>query len=95
MTLAEPIVDFKTGEIIVDSGVRIDREVMARLEALKIKEVWVQTESGPVKVVGNGLVDTEVKNITPEDMVATINYFSVCLKTLVQPMISITWATGD
>jgi DNA-directed RNA polymerase subunit beta len=75
MTLAEPIVDFKTGEIIVDSGVRIDREVMARLEALKIKEVWVQTESGPVKVVGNGLVDTEVKNITPEDMVATINYF--------------------
>ena len=37
MTLAEPIVDFKTGEIIVDSGVRIDREVMARLEALKIK----------------------------------------------------------
>lgn len=49
MTLAEPIVDFKTGEIIVDSGIRIDREVMARLEALKIKEVWVQTESGPVK----------------------------------------------
>ena len=35
----------------------------------------MQTESGPVKVVGNGLVDTEVKNITPEDMVATINYF--------------------
>ncbi|MDD4693328.1 MAG: DNA-directed RNA polymerase subunit beta [Firmicutes bacterium] len=75
MTLAEPVVDTQTGEIIAEKDSRIDREVMKKLESIKTKEVWIQTENGPVKVLGNGFVDQEVKNITSEDMLATISYF--------------------
>ncbi|HHY19095.1 MAG TPA: DNA-directed RNA polymerase subunit beta [Firmicutes bacterium] len=75
MILAEPVADPSTGEILADAGQKVDRVVMLKLEQAKVKSVWIQTEQGPVKVVGNGLVDQDVKNLTPDDMVATISYF--------------------
>ncbi len=75
MTLAERVVDPETGEILADQNQKVDRQVMQLLEKMKIKEVWIQTESGLAKVVGNGGIDPEVKHIRAEDMVATISYF--------------------
>lgn len=75
MTLAERAVDPETGEILGDQNQKVDRQVMKQLEKAKTKEVWIQTESGPVKVVGNGGIDPEIKHIRAEDMVATVSYF--------------------
>ncbi len=75
MTLVERVVDPETGEILGDQNQKVDRQVMKQLEKARIKEVWIQTESGPVKVVGNGGIDPEIKHIRAEDMVATVSYF--------------------
>lgn len=75
LILAEPVIDPATGEILADANSKIDRDVMQRLEKAKVKEAWIQTEQGPVKVVGNGSVDLDIKYIVADDMIATVSYF--------------------
>ncbi|MGI6082605.1 MAG: DNA-directed RNA polymerase subunit beta [Limnochordia bacterium] len=77
--VVEPIVDFNTGEVLVEAGERINRRQAEQIEQAGISSVVVEGRDGvPVKVIGNGTPDMDVKTIVPEDIVATINYI-VCL----------------
>ena len=61
LTLAAPAVNPLTGEIVVDAGAEITREVAALIEDNLVNEVIVTTESGKeVKVFGNNTVRPEL-----------------------------------
>jgi len=75
----EPIVNLDTGEVLVEAGERINRRQAEQIERAGIWSVVIEGRDGvPVKVIGNGSPDKDVKTIVPEDIVATINYI-VCL----------------
>ena len=70
-TLAEPVVNPLTGEILADAGEVVSREKAAEIEAAGVKEAYLTvvdadgTES-TVKVISNGMVD--IRNFIPADV---------------------------
>jgi len=60
-TLAEPVVNALTGEIVADAGTFINREVANAIEDSLVNEVYVKSEAGAtVKVFSNGTVRPEL-----------------------------------
>lgn len=71
----EPIVAPETGEILAEAGQRIDRRLAARIEEAGVIEAVVEGRDGaPIKVIGNGNPENDVKTIQPADIISTINY---------------------
>ncbi|MDD4378166.1 MAG: DNA-directed RNA polymerase subunit beta, partial [Eubacteriales bacterium] len=54
---AEDIVDIETGEILIEAGNRIDREMAKKIQNSGLNEAFLEVEGKKVKVVGNGTVD--------------------------------------
>ena len=71
----EPVVDPESGEILAEAGTRIDRRLAQRIEEAGVQSVVIEgREKAPLLVVSNGQPDDEVKTLTRDDIVATINY---------------------
>ena len=49
----EPVICERTGEILAEEGQLIDRETAEAIQNAGVNAVWVRTESGRIKVVGN------------------------------------------
>ena len=70
-TLAEPVVNPMTGEILADAGEIVSREKAAEIEAAGVREAYLAvveadgTES-TVKVISNGMVD--IRNFVDSDV---------------------------
>ena len=56
-TLAAPVVDFRTGEIIADEGEVISREKAELIDEAGVIEVYLNVEGKTVKVFSNGMVN--------------------------------------
>ncbi|WP_240377833.1 DNA-directed RNA polymerase subunit beta [Bacillus piscicola] len=50
-------------------------DTVLNVQSIKIYPPNEQEDATPIHVISNGVVDREVKNITPEDIIASINYF--------------------
>lgn len=80
--LAEPIIDVETGEIIVDSDVKITDEHIELLEARRVfageglAEFYIKNDKGVIsKVICNDSnLDYDFRTVTREDMIANISY---------------------
>jgi len=61
-TLAAPVVNALTGEIVAEEGTLITREIANAIEDSLVNEVWVKPEGedAPVKVFSNGTVRPEL-----------------------------------
>lgn len=74
-TLADTVVDPESGEIIAEPGVRIDRRLAERIEAVGIVHVIIEgRDKNPVLVQGNGQPDADNRILTRDDVVSTVNY---------------------
>ncbi|MDL2280264.1 DNA-directed RNA polymerase subunit beta [Selenomonadales bacterium OttesenSCG-928-I06] len=82
-TLAAPIVDEQTGEVVVEEGTFVDEYVLQALEESKIFEnkneeiysaLLVTKDSDPVKVIFNPELPYTHRTITRGDIIASINY---------------------
>lgn len=76
-TFARDVVDPESGEVLAESGSKCTRDVIEKLEASGITEVYVRAgEDREVKVIGNGQPDKDVRTLTPDDIVAAVNYLA-------------------
>lgn len=72
---AETIAHPETGEVLVESGEKITRKIAEKVHKAGIHAVKIKTKEGDeLRIIGNGQPDTDVKTITNEDILATINY---------------------
>lgn len=55
--VAEPVINEETGEIMVEAGQLINKELAEEIQNAGINEVTVLVEDKPVKIIGNGTVD--------------------------------------
>lgn len=60
-------------DVSLHGGVMDDVEVP--LQSIKVYAPNKQEDEMPINVIGNRSVDTSIKNITPADIIASINYF--------------------
>ncbi|WP_324668466.1 DNA-directed RNA polymerase subunit beta [Geochorda subterranea] len=74
--LEQPVVHPETGEILADAGARVTREMAEQLEQAGVREVVIEGKAGPIKVVSNGQPPIEQRVLTPDDLVAIVNYMS-------------------
>ena len=74
-TLVEAVADPETGEVLADAGTRVDRKIAERIQESSVQSVIVEgRDRKPVLVSSNGAPDEEIKTLTRDDIVATINY---------------------
>ncbi len=82
LVTAEPIVNTETGEVILEAGVLVDAEAIAKLEKSgvfahpgMVSELMENSEGTEVKIVCNdaNLPDSD-RTLKPEDMIANIGY---------------------
>ncbi|CAB1129956.1 RNA polymerase (beta subunit) [Candidatus Hydrogenisulfobacillus filiaventi] len=74
-TAAETVADPATGEILVREGEHIDRELAQRLDDARVTRIRVRNAAGEeILVVSNGQPDDQVRILTQEDIVATVNH---------------------
>lgn len=78
--LASPVVDQTTGEILMDGGVTVTRQVAESLQKLRgdgqvLEAVVISPSGGEVKLVDNGAPGEDLKILTEADLIAVINYF--------------------
>ncbi len=70
-TLAAPVVDMTTGEILADMGEVISRERAEQLENAGVCEVTILVEDKPVKLLSNGMVNmSSYVGMTEEELEA-------------------------
>ncbi len=73
--LVEPVVDPESGEILAEAGTRIDRRLAQRIEEARVPSVVIEgRDKAPLLVVSNGQPTDDVRTLTRDDVVATINY---------------------
>ncbi|MEW6046622.1 MAG: DNA-directed RNA polymerase subunit beta, partial [Bacillota bacterium] len=77
--LEQPVADPQTGEIIAEAGARVTRDLAERIEQAGVREVIVESKAGPLKVVSNGQPPVDRRVLTPEDLVAIVNYMSTLM----------------
>ena len=71
-----PIAHPKTGELIVEAGVKLDRRVAEKVMAAKVEAVYVKGKGDQeIKILGNGQPHESERTLTPQDLVAAVNYF--------------------
>ncbi|MGI5876434.1 MAG: DNA-directed RNA polymerase subunit beta, partial [Dethiobacteria bacterium] len=74
--LAEDLLDPGTGEIIAPSGTVINAELYEKIEELQINKINITNKEGKTcTVIGNSYIPLQFKQLTKEDIVATIGYF--------------------
>ncbi len=64
--LSQPVADTFTGELIAEAGEFITPDKAAEIEQAGVTEVYLDTENGEVKVIGNGTVD--IRPYIPEEI---------------------------
>ena len=64
--LAGAVFNTFTGEMIADEGEFVTPELGAAIEQAGVMEVSLETENGPIRVIGNGTVD--IKDYIPEEI---------------------------
>ncbi|WNF37030.1 DNA-directed RNA polymerase subunit beta [Bacillaceae bacterium IKA-2] len=70
-----PYLENNVGYKNIDLNGGILDELEVPLQSIKVYAPNNQEEEMIVNVIGNGSVDTKIKNITPADIIASINYF--------------------
>jgi DNA-directed RNA polymerase subunit beta len=74
--LAEDLVDPETGEILAPGGTTINEELYKKIEERQINSLTINNKEGKTcAVIGNGYTSLQNKQLTKEDIVATIGYF--------------------
>ena len=59
MTLAEPVADPRTGEVLFEAGATLTRDDAGLLDKKGVREVLVDVDGHKVKVISNNMVDAE------------------------------------
>ena len=59
LTLAEPVADPLTGEVLFDAGVTLTRADAALMDKKGVREVKINVDGRAVKVISNNMVDAE------------------------------------
>ena len=59
MTLAEPVADPLTGEVLFEAGTTVSRDDAALMDKKGVREVLVDVDGHKVKVISNNMVDAE------------------------------------
>ena len=81
VTLAENLVDHKTGEVLARKGTHLDRDALAKLKEkepfteLGTDYAMVEGHKGPVKVMFTTGIPESKRTIMPEDVIVALNYF--------------------
>lgn len=70
-----PYLENNVGYKNIDLNGGVLDEMEVPLQSIKVYAPNNQEEEIVVNVIGNGNVDTKIKNITPADIIAAINYF--------------------
>ncbi len=72
---ADHVVHPETGEVLVESGEKIDRKRAEEIQAAGIHRVIIRTKDGEeLRIVGNGQPSEDTKTITKEDILSTVSY---------------------
>ncbi len=75
-TLAEDLVDPDSGKQIAPEGTVIDSDLRKQIEELRLERLKIKNKAGKVCILlSNGDVPSQIKQLTREDIVATISYF--------------------
>lgn len=65
----------ETGELMVDAGTRVDRRTAEKVASAKVNCVYVKgKDNHEIKIIGNGQPGQDVRTLTPQDLVAAVNY---------------------
>src|SRR5690606_14458583 len=74
-TAVDPIADPETGEVLVDAGQRITRQLAQQVTQAGVRAARVANSDGQELVVlGNGAPGTDQRTVLPEDVAAAVNY---------------------
>lgn len=80
LNLADRVFGFFAAETIADvveEGAKIDRKTADKINEAGLTELIVKSKDGkPFKVIGNGQPSFDVKIITKDDIVTTVNYLT-------------------
>ncbi len=84
--LAAPVIDPSTGEILLDEGEKITKEMAEKIERAGVSEVLLTVEDRTVKVISNGMVDPMdfVKGVTREQLEEIAINEKVCYNVLAE-----------
>ena len=82
--LAAPVFDPMTGELLLDEGEKISKEMADKIDRAGVKEVILTVEERQVKVISNGMVDPMdfVKGFTAEQLEEIAINEKVCFSVL-------------
>ena len=84
-TLAMPVADPSTGEIIADAGEVISRDMAEKIDAAGVVEVWLDVDGKTVKVFSNGMVPLQsMVDINPEELGIKEKVRGIVLKSLME-----------
>ena len=84
-TLAMPVADPSTGEIIADAGEVISREKAEQIDAAGVIEVYLDVDGKTVKVFSNGMVPLQsMVDIDPEELGIKEKVRGIVLKSLME-----------
>ena len=79
-TIAEPLVDMETGEIILPAGTLMNEENLDKVEASGVyaerglRSMNIKFKDGEMKVMFTTGIDESIRTITEEDVFASFNY---------------------
>ena len=65
--LAEDVLDPSTGEVIVEAGTTVDRDLADQIQNAAVPALWIQTETRNVKVLSSMMVDIRISNYVDFD----------------------------
>ncbi|MBE6748048.1 MAG: DNA-directed RNA polymerase subunit beta [Ruminococcaceae bacterium] len=82
--LAAPVFDPMTGELLLDEGEKVSKEMADKIDRAGVKEVLLTVEERVVKVISNGMVDPMdfVKGVTREQLDEIAINEKVCFSVL-------------
>ena len=82
--LAAPVFDPMTGELLLDEGEKVSKELAEKIDRAGVKEVLLTVEEKTVKVISNGMVDPMdfVKGVTREQLEEIAINEKVCFSVL-------------
>ena len=84
-TLAMPVADPSTGEIIADAGEVVSHDVVEKIDAAGVIEVYLDVDGKTVKVFSNGMVPLQsMVDIDPAELGIKEKVRGIVLKSLMQ-----------
>ena len=84
-TLAMPVADPSTGEIIADAGEVVSRELAEKIDDAGVIEVYLDVDGKTVKVFSNGMVPLQsMVDIDPEELGIKEKVRGIVLKSLME-----------